>query len=190
MTRGWGTRPAGRGQRESTTIHKILGAIVGYDPREGVGQPRPCHENAGSGVSAGAAATSSAMARRRVIKMLRAPRAWHDPGLYVMALLGCVSPCDPNSGIGTNGKRAMWNTAEAMDEDGVDVSLLVAAGGAEVVDRFFRTSSEMARPNWAANLAVQVYRAMREAERNELRSPVRTTGSAQAAGTRASDRAW
>ncbi len=83
----------------------------------------------------------------------------------------------------------MWNTAEAADDGGVDVSLLVAAGGAEVVDRFFHTNSEMARPNWAANLAVQVYRAMREAELNELRSPVRTTESAPAAGTRVSDRA-
>jgi len=84
----------------------------------------------------------------------------------------------------------MLNTAEtADDDDDLDVSLLVAAGGAEVVNRFFHTGSEMARPNWAANLAVQVYRAMREAELSELRLPAQTAGSAPAAGTRASDRA-
>ncbi len=82
----------------------------------------------------------------------------------------------------------MLNMAETADDD-VDVSLLVAAGGAEVVDRFFRTRSEMARPNWAANLAVQVYRAMREAELSDRSTPAPTTGSAPAAGTRASDRA-
>ena len=68
----------------------------------------------------------------------------------------------------------MGDRAAAMDQ-GVDISLLVAAGGAEVVDRFFHTRSEMDRPNWAANLAVQVYRAMRQAELSELRSPAQTT---------------
>jgi hypothetical protein len=79
----------------------------------------------------------------------------------------------------------MRDGAEAAEE--LDVSLLVAAGGAEIVDRFFNTPSEMRRPNWAANLAVQVYRAMREAELSELRSHAQTPGSAPGAATRASD---
>ena len=76
---------------------------------------------------------------------------------------------------------------EQVADDEVDVSLLIAAGGAEVVDRFFRTPSEMDRPNWAANLAVQVYRAMRTAELSELHSLAHTTRSAPAAGTRSFD---
>ena len=80
----------------------------------------------------------------------------------------------------------MQNGAEATDLD-LDVSLRVAAGGAEVVDRFVNTASEMARPNWAANLALLVYRAMREAEMTELHSPGQTAGSAPAKRTRTRD---
>ncbi len=85
-----------------------------------------------------------------------------------------------------NEARWMQEQEDAAD-DGVDVSLLSAAGGAEVVDRFLNTPSEMNRPNWAANLAVLVYRAMRRAELSELHSPAHTKGSAPEAGTRLSD---
>lgn len=81
----------------------------------------------------------------------------------------------------------MRDSATAPDQE-LDVSLLAAAGGAEVVDRFLNTASEMNRPNWAANLALQVYRAMRSAELCVLRSHEQTTGSARAAGMPARDR--
>jgi len=75
-----------------------------------------------------------------------------------------------------------------MTQD-VDVSLLMAAGGAEIVERFFNTPSEMERPNWPANLALQVYRAMREAGETEQQMPSRTTSSAPREAMQASDRA-
>ncbi len=75
-----------------------------------------------------------------------------------------------------------------MDQD-VDLSLLVAATGAEVIERFFNTQTEMQRRNWPANLAAQVYRAMRAAELTELQSPAHTALSAQAAASQRSDRA-
>lgn len=75
-----------------------------------------------------------------------------------------------------------------MDQD-VDLSLLVAATGAEVIERFFNSQSEMQRRNWPANLAAQVYRAMRTAELTELRLPAHKELSAQAAASQKSDRA-
>lgn len=80
----------------------------------------------------------------------------------------------------------MRNTAEAEDL-AYDLSLRVAAGGAEVVDRFLHTPSEMARPNWTANLAVQVYRAMRAAELAELRAHGQTATSAPPQSMRTPD---
>lgn len=77
---------------------------------------------------------------------------------------------------------------QKMTQD-VDVSLLMAAGGAEIVERFFNTPSEMERPNWPANLALQVYRAMCEAGATELQMPSRTTSSAPREAMQASDRA-
>lgn len=75
-----------------------------------------------------------------------------------------------------------------MDQD-VDLSLLVAATGAEVIERFFNTQTEMQRRNWPANLAAQVYRAMRTAELTELQLPAHTAPSAQAGASQRSDRA-